>query len=167
MVLYPNNMNRQDFQDIVHEAQMDDTLKANINMDDLLNAVENNKNAHLDNKTLDDISKEKYDQLKALLMDRDSIRTLFQKLCDYRYIDEIYQLHRGKHVRWIRRTTPGTLTTGGIVVDIKFLDTGTHILVKNPLHRFIQYRFDDCITFQKMSEDEMLILAAYDSISKA
>ena len=61
---------------------------------------------------------------------------------------------------------PLYLTTGGIVVDIKFLDTGTHIMVltKNPKCKCMQYNFDDCITFQKLLTDEQLILAAYEYI---
>jgi len=159
-------MNKRDFQEIVENAISDPSLNSTIDIANLLNAVENNKNAHLDNKTLDDVSREKLEQL-AIIKDRDAIKTLFSKLVDYRYVDEIYQLHRGKHVRWIRHTNPADLKTGGIVVDIKFLDTGTHVLVKNNFNRFIQYKYDDCITFQKMSTDEMLILAAYDSITSS
>ena len=40
---------------------------------------------------------------------------------------------------------------------VKFLDNGTHILCKNGF-RFIQYKFDECITFQKLTNDEVMIL---------
>jgi hypothetical protein len=67
-------------------------------------------------------------------------------------------------VRWIRRSNPEKLVNGGIVVDVKFLGNGTHIVVKNNMHQFIQYKFDECITFQKLSSDELMILMAYENI---
>jgi hypothetical protein len=30
------------------------------------------------------------------------------------------------------------------------------------MNRFIQYKFDDCITFQKLSTEEQLIMMAYE-----
>ena len=188
--------------EIFQNAKCDPDLISAINIDDLLLAIENDKNEHLDNKTLANIAEDKYKQLKNLDLGKERTKELFDKLSEYRFIDEIHQLHKGKHIRWIRNdirpvipadkkldkqpvipankkinkqlTIPAkqkptvNLTVGGIVVDIKFLDTGTHILVltKNPKCRCIQYNFDDCITFQKLSTDEQLILAAYEYIQE-
>jgi len=164
-------MSKISTKEIFQNAKCDPELAAAINIDDLMAAVENDKNEHLDNKTLENIAEDKYKQIKYLNLGKDKTKEIFSKLSEYRFIDEIYQLHKGKHVRWIRRnptTTnkPISLTTGGIVVDIKFLDTGTHVMVltTNPKCRCMQYLFDDCITFQKLSIDEQLILAAYEYI---
>ena len=67
-------------------------------------------------------------------------------------------------VRWIRKNND-KLTNGGIVSNIKFLDNGIHILCMNNQRRFIQYKFDDCYTFQKMTPDEQLIVMAYENLS--
>jgi hypothetical protein len=195
--------------EIFQNAKCDPDLISAINIDDLLLAIENDKNEHLDNKTLANIAEDKYKQLKNLNLGKERTKELFDKLSEYRFIDEIHQLHKGKHIRWIRPAIPAdkrpaipadkrpaipadkrpaipadkrndkkinkppaipasNLTVGGIGVDIKFLDTGTHILVltKNPKCRCIQYNFDDCITFQKLSTDEQLILAAYEYIQE-
>ena len=164
-------MDKKSINEIFKDALTDPDLAAAINIDDLMAAIENDKNEHLDNKTLDHIAEDKYEQLKKLNLGKDPLKELFSKLSEYRYIDEIHQLHKGKHVRWIRihnTTTPlkYNLTAGGIVVDIKFLETGTHIMVKtkNPKIPVIQYKFDECITFQKLSSEEQLILAAYEYI---
>jgi hypothetical protein len=79
------------------------------------------------------------------------------KLTEYRYVDKICDLIRGKYVRWIRLSGL-TLTKGGIVADIKFLENGIYILIKNARNQFIQYKFDDCITFQKLSPEELLYI---------
>jgi hypothetical protein len=86
---------------------------------------------------------------------------ILDKLSEYRYVDKICDLIRGKFIRWIRLSKNpafphNTLTKGGIVTDIKFLENGIHILVKNALHRFIQFKYDDCIVFQKLSLEELL-----------
>ena len=56
----------------------------------------------------------------------------------------------GRHVKWMNLTkAKNTLSGGGIIMNIKFLDNGVHILCNNG-SRFTQYKFDDCITFQKL-----------------
>ena len=153
-----------DIKKIIKDAKADTELLSTIDIDELLNAVENDKNEHLDNKTLHDISQEISQEIRTLKLAKDPNKQILEKLGDYRYIDEIYQLHRGKYVRWIRRSNPEKLVNGGIVVDVKFLVNGTHIVVKNNMHKFIQYKFDECITFQKLSSDELMILMAYENI---
>ena len=84
---------------------------------------------------------------------------IYEKLTEYRYVDKICDLIRGKHVRWVRLSSEAyTLTKGGIVTDIKFLENGIYILIKNARNQFIQYKFDDCITFQKLSTEELLYI---------
>lgn len=118
---------------------------------------------HISNASL---SEDIINALQELNLSTSDITKFCEKLTEYRYIDQIHMLHKGKHIRWSRRT-PSTetkipiLTNGGIVVDIKFLDNGIYILCKNGI-RFIQFRFDDCLVFQKMSADEMLVLSCCD-----
>jgi len=86
-------------------------------------------------------------------------QNILDKLTEYRYVDKICDLIRGKHVRWVRLSTTNStnsLTKGGIVADIKFLENGIYILIKNARNQFMQYKFDDCITFQKLSTEELL-----------
>ena len=68
-------------------------------------------------------------------------------------------------MRWIRKHN-GKLTNGGIIVDIKFYETGTQILCMGNGKRFIQYKYDECFTFQKMSEAEQLVVMAYEYANK-
>ena len=107
------------------------------------------------------ITEEITEGICEICSEREIQQNICLKLVGYRMVDELHELHKGKHVRWVRRGT-NKLTNGGIVVDIKFLDTGTHILCKNSMNRFIQYKYDECVTFQKMSSTEMLILMAYE-----
>ncbi len=146
---------------VYKDAINDPTLLSTLDIDELLNTLENETNDYLENKTLDGITEEIYDGIREICGEPEIQEKICLKLVGYRMIDELHELHKGKHVRWVRRGT-NKLTNGGIVVDIKFLDTGTHILCMNSMNRFIQYKYDDCVTFQKMSSTEMLILMSYE-----
>jgi hypothetical protein len=122
---------------------------------------------YLANRTIDTIADEIYTVLSQLSFTSTELRNQCDKLIGYRFIppSEITydqcSLHKGQHVRWIRLTTPThKLTAGGIVVDIKYLDTGIHVLCMTRSRNFIQYKVDECLTFQKLSADEQLILMA-------
>jgi len=153
--------------EIFENALKDPSLFSELDIDELLDSIENTKHDYLENKTTVTISTDIYEHIRELELPIIIVEEYCKKLVEYRYIDDIHELHKGKYVRWIRKTTTNnknTLTNGGTVMDIKFLDNGIHILCKNPQHRFIQYKFDDCLTFQKMSTCEQLILMAYENI---
>ena len=131
--------------------------------------IENDKNDYLQNKSMKIITKEIYETIKQLRLSQETKLEYCQKLMGYRLVDDVHELHVGKHVRWIREQakvlTNGqaqVLTNGGIVTTIKFLDNGTQVLCKSSGQRFIQFKFDECIIFQKMSLEEQLIMMAYD-----
>jgi hypothetical protein len=160
-------MDQQQIQEIFENAMKDPELFSTLDIEQLLESIENEKNDYLEGKTLKDINKEIYEKINCLFTPIEQKQDLCNKLVGYRIVDELHELHKGKHVRWIRSTIgEPKLTNGGIVIDIKFLDNGTHVLCKNNLNRFIQYKFDDCITFQKLSSEEQLILMAYEHIEK-
>jgi hypothetical protein len=157
------------FPAILQEAKSDPTLQSTLDIENIIKSVNNVDVDYLGDRTLKDIAKEIYEAIQEFDLPKQTISAYCGKLVEYRLVDAIYQLHKGKHVRWIRianshASASYQLTNGGIVVDIRFLDNGTHIICKNK-NRFIQYKFDDCITFQKLSQDEQLLLSCYDMVS--
>jgi hypothetical protein len=135
-------------------------LQNTLNIDEILEAAEHVDRDYIENHSLKTISKEIYECLQEEKVPINEIYNYCQKLLQYKYIDTIHHVHKGKHIRWLRN---GKLTNGGIVVDVKFLENGTHILCKS-MNRFIQYKFDDCLTFQKLTSQELLILQVKDQI---
>jgi|688.fasta_scaffold13205_5 hypothetical protein len=135
-----------------------------MNIQDILknNTIENH---HLKDKTLTNISQTIYDVLRPLILPEDLEKTI-KKLIGYQYIDEIVHLQKGKYIRWISTAGPYRLTNGGIIIDIKFLDTGTHILCKNNMGKIIQIKIDESIIFQKLSTTEQIIVTANDSLTR-
>lgn len=159
----PNNI---DINELFEDALKDPSLLSTINVNDLLESIEDEKNDYLENKTMDSLNNEIFNAIKPIECSIEDKQKMCDKLIGYRLVDEIHELHKGKHVRWIRNGT-NSLTSGGIVVDIKFLDNGTHVLSKNYTNRFIQYKYDDCITFQKLTETEQLIIMAYGYVNQS
>lgn len=143
-------------QQIFEDARKDPALLGTLNIQELLNSSNTSGN-YLENKSLKDISNDIFRIIDGLPISEKEKKELTQKLAEYRYVDEIYKLHRGKYIRWIRNGT-SKITNGGILVDIQFSDKGVYLLCKNNINIFIKYKFDDAYTFQKLSEEEILIL---------
>jgi len=149
-----------DIKDIFEQALKDPTLTSNLDIEKLIESLDDERNNYLENKTMKDINADIFNKIKNLHIDLNKKKEFCEKLIGYHPIEEVYELHKGKHIRWIRNNN---LTNGGIVVNIKFTDNGTQILCMNSAKKFIQIKIDECIIFQKMSETEQLIIMAYES----
>ena len=128
----------------------------------LLSALDNDDHSNLLNTNSEKIAKDKNDILQQLQFTSDILKSYHKKLKNYRYVDELNDLKYGQYVRWINIKNPESikLTNGGIFLEIKLLDTGSHMMVKNNMNRIFQIKMDECIIFQKLSEQEMIILSA-------
>jgi hypothetical protein len=156
------------YKDVLKNALNDPTLISQINIGELLKTIETenvNSSRFLINKTNFQINEDIIEALKSNNIPNEKIPEICNKLTEYRFVDEICDLYKGKYVRWISLGSSSSgvingssLTNGGIIIDIKFRDNGIHILCKNNINRFIQYNFDDNITFQKLSFEEQTIL---------
>ncbi len=126
---------------------------------DIQSIIENgNQDPYFENKStymvIEEVKQELYNA------GIENMELSLSKLLGYRYIDEVNQLQRGRHVKWMNLTkVKKTLTGGGILMNVKFLDNGVHLLCNNG-SRFTQYKYDDCITFQKLTQQEQLVLMA-------
>ena len=121
----------------------------------------------IEGHTLDSIMQEIANILHIEGFTREQSKEIQEKLNDYRYVGEICDLYRGRHIRWIRllesngaRISPSNITmaNGGIVTDIKFQENGIYIQCKNTRNQFMQFRFDHCLLFQKLTPEECILL---------
>lgn len=151
--------------ELFENAMKDPTLFSSLDINKLLESVENDKNDYLENKSMKTITTEIYEKINELLIPQKCKFDYCQKLVGYRLVDDVHELHKGKHIRWIRESKIN-LTNGGIVMDVKFLDNGTQVLCMSTGKRFIQFKYDECTIFQKMSMEEQLIIMAYDYLQR-
>lgn len=136
----------------------------------LLTAVDNEENEKFMSLNKELIQKYKNDILQNLQLKPNKLSEYHKKLKQYRFVDDLADIKYGSFIRWINIKNPDPellkLTNGGIVTDIKFNDKGVQIQCKNKINRFFTIHFDDCIIFQKITQQESIILQIMDVLNK-
>jgi hypothetical protein len=133
----------------------------------LIKALDEENNELLFNYTTKKIKEMNLKILKELMLSRETTLDYMKQLNEYIYIDEVNQLKTGAFIRWIPIKNPDELPLkkGAIVCDIKITDTGVGIVMKNFTHSFFQIKMDECLIFQKLTDQQKVLLAALDHLS--
>lgn len=133
----------------------------------LLKALDNEENEQIINLDYVKINKIKNNVLKRLHIKANVLRELKTKLKLYRFVDELPDLKYGSYIRWISLKNPENiyLTTGGIVCEIKVVESGIAIICKNSYNRMFQIKLSENLIFQKLTKQEQIILSAMDLIN--
>lgn len=137
---------------------------SSLNEEHLLKSLDNECNESMSNLTSKKIKTIKNDQLQQLQLSREVLKDYHKKLKDYRFVDDLSNIQYGRYIRWINLTNPKNLklTTGAIIIDIKILDDGIHLVCKNFRNKKFQIKIDECFIFQKLTDQEKVILSALD-----
>jgi hypothetical protein len=129
----------------------------------LINSLENESNHHILHLTKGKIKSNINDILQKIQITNDELKTYHTKLDGYRYIDNVNEYEYGRFVRWINlnKNNP-VLTNGGIITSIihdsDAPDSDVCIRVKNNRNRFFCIRSNECLIFQKLSQQEYILL---------
>ncbi len=139
-----------------------------LDVGNLLNALDNDNNSSIMNYTSKKIKKFKNDILQQIQLPRELLKSYHKKLKEYRYCSEMCDLQDGYYIRWISLKNPDNvkLTNGAHILDILIKDKGAHVLCKNNRNRIFQIKFDEVIIFQKLSQQEKIILGVLDYLDK-
>jgi TPP-dependent trihydroxycyclohexane-1,2-dione (THcHDO) dehydratase len=137
-------------------------------INNLINALENENNEHIVSLNKCKIQKEKNDILQKLQVSREKLKDLHKKLKDYRYVSELTDIKEGAYIRWIPLKNPEhiKLTNGGIIVNTLIYESGIQIRIKNNMNRFIQFKLDEAAVFQKLTNQEKIILDVLNYLEK-
>jgi len=114
-------------------------------------------------KTNDEILTEIELALRYYINSEEEISRMKDRLVGYKLVTDENELELGKYIRWLRTNTgpPYKLTNGGILMGINTHENGNlQILCQNHKRLFTKYNYDDCLTFQKMTDEELLISEA-------
>ncbi len=141
-----------------------------MNVQKLLQALDNESNETLLNFTTEKIREMTFNILKELHLSKQDTISIYNKLKDYKYIDEMNDLKYGTYVRWIPIEDPTNiyLTKGALFCEMKITDDGVFCVCKNfgfPSKHF-QISLDKNLIFQKLTEQELVLLSALDHLSK-
>jgi len=134
----------------------------------LLKALENEENEGLFNFTSAKLKEMNFNVLKEIHLPKQVLIDYMDKLKIYKYIDEMNELKYGAYLRWIPLTDPNNLQLkkGGILCDIKVTDTGIVVVCKGFANNHFQLKMDENLIFQKLSDQELVLLSALDHLSK-
>ena len=156
--------------------------KQQLDMEKLVKALDNDNNQNIVDNDLDykKINQAKNDILQQLQLSRDSLKTMHKQLKAYRYIDSMEEVRYGSYIRWIKLNNPEDikLTNGGIVVDIKVFKyedieddednniDEVHLVCRNRMNRLFQIKLNENIVFQKLNDQEQVLLSAMEYLNK-
>jgi hypothetical protein len=156
-----------------------------VNVDELLQSIESDKLLSISKLSYDKINTIKYNVLTRIgLEDDDDLESILLKLSDYRYVEELQDIHHGAFIRYIplivkkggknnsdESNEPNEpneiqLKQGGFICDIKILGSGVQLLCRNHFRKMFQLKLDEVLLFQKLTKQEEIILSVFDYLKK-
>jgi hypothetical protein len=139
-----------------------------LNIENILTkALNNDNNENIMKLDKSKISKLKNDILQKLQLNKKELKELHKKLKDYRYVVDLADMNYGSYIRWINLNKEEIkLTNGAIMIDIKMTSDGLRIMCKNNMNKIFLIDYDVCLIFQKINQQESVLLEVIEYISK-
>ena len=136
----------------------------------LLKALDDDSNETLLNFTSDKITEMNLNIIKELQLPRKNTIDIMNKLREYKYVDEMNELKYGAYIRWIPIEDPTNinLTKGALFCEMKITDDGVFCVCKNYgyTQRHFQLSMDKNLIFQRLTDQELVLLSALDHLLK-
>jgi hypothetical protein len=147
------------------------TTKKELDMQKLIKALDNDTNENIVESELDyqKLNAAKNNILQQLQMPREALKTMHKQLKAYRYIETLAEVRYGGYIRWISLKNPEMikLTNGGIIVNIKIMnEEEVHLVCRNKMNHLFQIKLNENIIFQKLNDQEQVLLSAMDYLNK-
>ena len=139
-----------------------------MDIEHLKKALDNESNESLCDLNSGLIKQIKNDMLQQLQLHGSKLKEFHKKLKDYRYVDDLSNLQYGRFIRWINlnKTDNIFLTNGAHIMDIKIEKHGIQVLCRNNMNRFITLNIDQHMIFQKITDQEQVLICAMDYLNK-
>jgi len=158
---------------MLDDDDMGMNINKKINVEDLLHSLDNDKNLSISKLTFDKINNTKYNVLQRIGMNHDELEPMLLKLSNYRYVEELQDIQNGAFIRYIplisknnKNESDIVLKNGGFICDIKILSSGAHLMCRNHFRKIFQLKLDEVLIFQKLNNQEEIILSVFDHLSK-
>jgi len=157
-----------------------------MNIEEILHSLDNDRNLSISKLTYDKINNMKYNILQRLGINDDELESMLLKLADYRYVEELPDIQHGAFIRYIPLTYSNSnknsknsktnnkkykegdvvLKNGGFICEAKIVGSGIHLLCRNHFRKIFQLKLDEVLLFQKLSNQEEIILSVFDYLNK-
>jgi hypothetical protein len=134
----------------------------------LLKALDDESNENLFNFTTKKLREMVLNILKELHLPRKETLSMFNKLKNYKYVDEMNDIKYGTYIRWVPISNPEVieLKKGAIFCEMKITDDGVFMVCKGFGNKHFQIKMDEILVFQKLTDQEQVLLSALDHLSK-
>jgi len=136
----------------------------------LLKALDDDSNENLLNFNTKKIKEVTLSILSELELPKKQTIELYKQLLYYKYVDEMSDLKCGTYIRWVPivNNEEIKLKKGAIFCEFKITDDGVQLICKNYgfKSRHFQIQLDNNLIFQKLTDQELVLLSALDHLSK-
>jgi hypothetical protein len=138
----------------------------------LYKALDDDSNENLFNFTTKKLIEMNLKIINELQLERSKSLEIMKKIKGYKYVDELTDLKYGTYIRWIPISDPTPskiqITKGALFCDIKIKEDGVYVICKNYgySNKHFQIKLDENLVFQKLTDQELVLLAALDHLSK-
>jgi len=153
-------------QKLFEDAKQNPETKGQINIDEILkrHTEKEGDTGWTEGRTVKSVQREIFDEIDALEnIDDTQKKRICENLIGYRFIGKVNDFRCGKITRSINIET-GKFTFCGILMGIQFTDNGIIIKSGIPKRFFMNIKFDENLMFQKMTDDEQIILLLQEKI---
>ena len=137
-------------------------------IENLINSLENEGNYSISNLTSSIIMEHKNNILQKLNLERTELKKYHKKLKKYRYCSDLSDMQFGNYIRWISLKDPENifLTNGAFFSDYVYTKESVKIVCRNGKGFTFQIKFDEVIIFQKLNDQEEILLKVMDYLNK-
>lgn len=132
----------------------------NLDLEKLDKALDNPLNDDLENLNYDKIQEMNIKIINELHLPKKEAIGIAMELKDYIFIDEISDIKDGRFVKWIKLDDSSKLNQGGIICGYEVGKEGVYLKCKNFKNRFFSLSLEKNLVFQKLSNQEIIIINA-------
>lgn len=134
------------------------------------NAIDETSDSNVEYLTSGKITEHKnkiFDEMNFTILDREKAH---KSLAFYRYISDLNDFKYGMFIRWYSlkklKKRELKLEMGGFISDIKIVSDDVHIICKNIFGKHVQIKTGENIVFQKITDQEKVIISVFDYVNK-
>ena len=144
------------------------TNQSDLEMNEFILALDNESNNSIMKLSFDKIKEYKEKILSDMMLSKSLKTNILKKIKNFRYCGEMPELSEGRYIRWISLNKPDNikLTRGAYILDIEILPKGIYILCKGVVGNIFRIKFDECIIFQKITNQEFILLNVLKHLDK-
>jgi hypothetical protein len=159
-------MNGMEIMEMVKNMRKEQEMFQTVDINDLLASIEKENHDYLENKSFKSIAEDIYLVLNSIeSISQLEKEALCDKLKDFFLVKDISELRKSRYLRYIKKGG-AKLSCGGFFTKLFVNNDIVYIGMVIFGGRFISVRYDDCIFFQKLTDDEKIILLSFDYIEQ-